>query len=320
MLKLWPNGGASTVRNRSIATIASVAVSALTAGDPLPATAQPAFQQFGPKDIAHLAHVHDNNNQYYRSMIMDVGKFSGVGTLGGVERSDVRVDMGEYGEVGCSNPALNGAKPGDEVRIEGVVGGAMTAAKAAEFNRAFQGISKAPPAKEAPSVSLITGTCVVRPVAGGSRSSAPVASTPAKAAIPQFRDHPAERFTGRRAPLQLTKTDMVFRTRLREAFAQPPNFAGHHVLALWGCGTSCLMGAAVDLQTGGVIWLPASICCWPADVDDKFKPVEFRLESKLIVLSGLRNEKEGDQGAHFYRLEGGRFVHVFDVPRDDPAP
>ena len=75
------------------------------------------------------------------------------------------------------------------------------------------------------------------------------------------------------------------------------------------------MGAAVNLKTGHVVWLPSTICCWPMDADDKFQPVLFRLNSTLIVLSGLRNEKEGDQGAHFYRIQGEQFVHVRDISR-----
>jgi hypothetical protein len=50
------------------------------------------------------------------------------------------------------------------------------------------------------------------------------------------------------------------------------------------------------------------------EVDDKFQPVLFRLNSTLIILSGLRNEKDGDQGAHFYTLQNDQFVHIRDIP------
>jgi len=72
------------------------------------------------------------------------------------------------------------------------------------------------------------------------------------------------------------------------------------------------MGAVIDAKTGRVYWFP-TICCWGVEVDDKFKPIEFRLESKLIVFSGLRNEKEDDKGAHFYKFENGRFIHIHSV-------
>jgi hypothetical protein len=75
------------------------------------------------------------------------------------------------------------------------------------------------------------------------------------------------------------------------------------------------MGAAVNLRTGRVVWLPSTICYWPSDADTNFESVLFRANSILLVVSGLRNEKEGDQCAHFYRIEGDRFIFVRDIPR-----
>jgi hypothetical protein len=131
---------------------------------------------------------------------------------------------------------------------------------------------------------------------------------------PLFKDYPvSETFTGKNAPLVLKREDTSFRTRLREAAKEKPNFAGHYIVAAWGCGAECLMGAAIDAKTGRVIWFPHTICCWGASVDQKFEPIEYRLNSSLIVFSGLRNEKEGDNGAHFYKLENGKFVHVRSI-------
>jgi hypothetical protein len=75
------------------------------------------------------------------------------------------------------------------------------------------------------------------------------------------------------------------------------------------------MTAVVNLGTGRVVWLPSSICCWPSDADANFKPVEFRANSALLVRSGLRDEKEGDQGSPFYRVKGDRFAFVRNIPR-----
>ena len=47
-------------------------------------------------------------------------------------------------------------------------------------------------------------------------------------------------------------------------------------------------------------------------MDDNFRPIEFRLNSKLIVFSSARNEKD-DNGVHFYKFENGRFVHLRSV-------
>ena len=142
-------------------------------------------------------------------------------------------------------------------------------------------------------------------------------SSPAlsQSSVPRFKDYPAgELYKGSTAPLVLTKDDLTFKTRLRWAVKnQKPNFAGHYILTSWGCGALCVMGAVIDATSGKVYWWNFSICCWGFDTDDKFNPIEFRPDSRLIVFSGLRNEKDGDDGAHFYRFEDGRFVHIRSV-------
>jgi len=140
----------------------------------------------------------------------------------------------------------------------------------------------------------------------------------AQSRVPRFRDYPvSEAYVGQNAPIVLKRDDMMFRTRLREAAKEKPNFAGHYILAAWGCGAQCLMGAVIDAKTGKVFWLPHTTCCWGSDVDERFEPMEFRMNSSLVVFSGLRNEKERDDGAHFYKFEHGRFVHLKSVLKEN---
>jgi hypothetical protein len=141
-----------------------------------------------------------------------------------------------------------------------------------------------------------------------------VASTICAQELPKFRDYRVtESYHGRTARLVLTRKDRAFASRLRAAARHDkPNFAGHYILTTWGCGAGCLMGAVIDAKTGKVYWWDFSICCWE-NTDENFKPIEARLDSTLLVFSGLRNEKEGDNGAHFYNFEGGRFVYLRTV-------
>jgi len=133
----------------------------------------------------------------------------------------------------------------------------------------------------------------------------------AQSTTPRYEDYPAtEPYAGKNVPLQLGKDDREFRTRLRSASALKPNFDGHYILTAWGCGAECLMGAVIDANTGRVIWFPHTICCWPADVD---KPIKYRLNSRLIVLIGTRNEKEGDEGTHYYEFRDGKFILIRSV-------
>ncbi len=141
--------------------------------------------------------------------------------------------------------------------------------------------------------------------------------TNAQTSVPKFADYPVdERFQGKTPPLVLSSEARMFRTRLRNAARGKPNFAGHYIVVTWGCGTECIEGAIIDARSGHVFMLPFSLCCWaPGTVDDNFKPVDFRLISSLIVLSGERNEKEGDYATRFYKYQNNRLVLVKAVPR-----
>ena len=148
-------------------------------------------------------------------------------------------------------------------------------------------------------------------------------SAAGQTAIPQFKDYPAKgKYAGKNARVVLKGDDRNYRTRLREAARETPNFAGHYIIAAWGCGAGCLMGAVIDANTGKVYWFPHTICCWnETNRDEDFKPIEFRPNSRLIVFTGLRDEKDGDQGAHFYEFDGKRFklIRTIAAPPADPG-
>lgn len=126
---------------------------------------------------------------------------------------------------------------------------------------------------------------------------------------PKFSSYPASIVKIKKnAPIRLTKADMQFRTRLRWATRDmKPNFAGHYILTAWGCGASCLGGAAIDALTGKVYSWKFSVCCWPLQTDENFRPIDFRLNSKLIRFTGLRNLKENDDGDHYYIFDSNKY-------------
>ncbi len=117
---------------------------------------------------------------------------------------------------------------------------------------------------------------------------------------PFSRFHTSERYSGPIAkPVLRTKMDQEYRTRLNVAAQQPVNFAGHYVLSAWGCGAQCLMGAILDARNGKVTWLPFTVCCGR---DIEAEPIEFRPDSMLLVIRGMRNE-QGTNGTFYYRYE-----------------
>jgi hypothetical protein len=128
---------------------------------------------------------------------------------------------------------------------------------------------------------------------------------------PQFADYDILEnvYNGKPSPVVLrSQADRDFRTRLRDASKEPANFAGEYSLAIWGCGTSCLMGAAVQLKTGNVIFMPGTISNWKGEGD----PISFQLKSRLLIASGYINEK-GKYGKHYYEFTGHAFKHIKTV-------
>ncbi|MDF7813830.1 hypothetical protein [Hymenobacter sp. YC55] len=127
---------------------------------------------------------------------------------------------------------------------------------------------------------------------------------------PTFAAYPAPAvYTGRRHPPKLYPHTAAwrFRTRIREVAQQRPNFAGHYVLATWGCGAECLSYVIVDVTSGHVYFNDVTVCCWGGLVPDSFQPIRFRLTSQLIIFQGLLGE-EGSQGPHYYKFHKGRLI------------
>lgn len=119
-------------------------------------------------------------------------------------------------------------------------------------------------------------------------------NTPKFASYPPFNYYPG---TVTHVNIEKGTDEYSFRTRLRYTIGLQPDFAGEHTLAVWGCGTSCLMGAFVNARTGDVAWLPGSVCCWYGEGER----IIFHPDSRLLVLAGLVNEGE-DYGLHFYEM------------------
>src|SRR4051794_13500037 len=69
---------------------------------------------------------------------------------------------------------------------------------------------------------------------------------------PRAADYPAKRYTGINAApdVRSDARSRSYRTQLTEWAREKPNFAGHYILATWGCGTGCAEIAIIDAITG----------------------------------------------------------------------
>ena len=111
--------------------------------------------------------------------------------------------------------------------------------------------------------------------------------------LPSFPDFPVSIYKGRSAPVRIVShDDHEFRTMIRDASGERPNFAGHYILTSWGCGATCIQTVAIDAVTGRTTWVPFTLSNWPIGVDD---PRQFRRDSRLLILRGQRNEAGLDE-------------------------
>lgn len=78
--------------------------------------------------------------------------------------------------------------------------------------------------------------------------------------LPKFEDYPAtstSKCQNVTVNLKSHPEAHTFRTQLREAAKRHcPEFAGHYIVAAWGCGSPCQEGALIDVRSGQVYKLP----------------------------------------------------------------
>lgn len=159
-------------------------------------------------------------------------------------------------------------------------------------------------------VSILIGLVLLSGTAGARKpGGTPLAQVAQGTAVrpPQFEDYPAGgKYTGKHHAPVLTEENRELRTRLRQVAQEKVNFAGHYVFTLWGCGTECLRGAAIDVKTGKVFLLPFTI-----GID----PVSFHPDSRLIMFQA-ESSGTGEPGFRYYQIDDKKgWMVVREVPR-----
>src|SRR5690242_15119703 len=132
---------------------------------------------------------------------------------------------------------------------------------------------------------------------------------------PRFSDYPVRSvYRGKTAPLHpsvrksLASEEPLQREKsgIPVAEGRRADFAGHYVLITGNCGAACLNIGALDAKTGRVYWLGHTLVVEHQSAETN--PVEYRLNSTLLILHGERDEKESDNGTHYYQFVSNRFV------------
>ena len=151
--------------------------------------------------------------------------------------------------------------------------------------------------------------------------------TDVPANAPAFTSYLSKPYTGENAQIQLGNDAeaKLFRTRLRQWSTHKVNFAGHYILATWGCGTDCSQIMIIDAVSGHVFH-PKSISTniaanvdlglinggtvWPNEGS-----VKFRADSKLLVLIGAPDEDGSRRGISYYAWDHNQLQLVRYVPK-----
>ena len=143
---------------------------------------------------------------------------------------------------------------------------------------------------------------------------------------PRFSDYPAATYPTRHpAALHLLSHEArMFRTVIREQASQGPNFAGHYTLIAIGCGAGATCWAIVDSNSGKVSFPDAIGETEDVNVDVAISPrsgekIDFRLDSRLIVVPGERNEDKRTRGVS-YLLWDGRQMRMLRFAPHRPGP
>jgi hypothetical protein len=153
---------------------------------------------------------------------------------------------------------------------------------------------------------------------------------------PRFEDYPAKPYRGSNATpdLRSHRDSREYRTRLRAWAEEKPNFAGHYILANWGCGTDCTRIAIIDARSGKIFHPRGATTNEAVNIHHALLgggnvvdlwhgtgAVWHRVDSKLLVLIGAPEGNYENRGISYFvwddnKLTRVRFVHRPWYPRE----
>jgi len=152
--------------------------------------------------------------------------------------------------------------------------------------------------------------------------------------LPKFEQFPVKTVYGGKPhdPVLRTHLERMFRTSIREAVSEGVNFAGHYVIAVWGCGTGCIQFVVVDAVTGTIfdppfhaVYFHYSVGAsrrWP-DFDatgrwwcDEYEDWPARKpKSRLLVVEGcVSDETDARCGRTYFEMTPAGLKQVYFDP------
>ena len=109
----------------------------------------------------------------------------------------------------------------------------------------------------------------------------------------------------------------LYRTVIREAARSGPDFAGHYTIIRIGCGAATICVAIADAQTGKIYFPPELRSATALLVDTgamEVATLNYRRNSRLLVVIGLPNEDPKKAGASYYLWRAGKLSLLHFTP------
>ncbi len=123
---------------------------------------------------------------------------------------------------------------------------------------------------------------------------------------PKFTDYPVSVWHGKPVAVRSrTSVSRMYRTVMREAQKEGPDFAGHYKIAIWGCGAPCTDWAVIDAKTGYITDYKAYRDVSHMYVEDE--PLDYRPDSRLLIIKGAPHENEARDGLTYLLWTGKGF-------------
>jgi hypothetical protein len=147
---------------------------------------------------------------------------------------------------------------------------------------------------------------------------------------PRFTDYPAKPYAGLNAApnVRSDPRSTMYRTQLRGWAKEKPNFAGHYILATWGCGTGCTQIAIIDAVTGKVFHPTGARTNSADNIHDEllvdgdssprrsdFGALQYRADSRLLVLMGMPEGRPENRGISYFVWENDGLKRIRFVPK-----
>ena len=147
---------------------------------------------------------------------------------------------------------------------------------------------------------------------------------------PRFEDYPAKPYAGPNAAVDVRsdRRSRMYRTQLSSWAREKPNFAGHYIVATWGCGMSCTQIAVIDALTGKVFHPPGARTNSVLNVHDAlltaddssplrsdFGALQYHVDSRLLILIGMPENRPENRGISYFVWENDGLRRIRFIPK-----